>query len=152
MSACPCPAGGHRDHAASDDASGIPVACAPASAVASLPSQASTDREAYAAAAPPPSHDASRAAQQETSEPAAEDHDEIPPGEMPLPSNAGDFVEEIHSRIDLFEVWQKLLRSKDDKIRQRAVERLTDLRYKGTATSGEEPQQFIFDLPRPKRD
>ena len=76
----------------------------------------------------------------------------IPGGEFPLPDNPGDFVEEIHRRADLFIVWQKLLKSKDLKIKQRAVERLTDLRYKSLADQTEEPQQFIFDMPRPNRD
>lgn len=78
--------------------------------------------------------------------------DKIPPGEGPLPATPGDFVEEIHRRIDLFKVWQRLLKSKDLKIKQRAVERLTDLRYKGAAALAEEPQEIIFDMPRPKRD
>jgi hypothetical protein len=77
---------------------------------------------------------------------------QVPPGEGPLPATADEFVDEIHSRIDLFEVWQGLLRSTDDKIKQRAVERLTDLRYKTGSSQAEEPQQIIFDLPRPKRD
>jgi hypothetical protein len=76
----------------------------------------------------------------------------IPGGEFPLPASPGEFVEEIHRRIDLFEVWLGLLREEDDKIRQRAVEKLTEMRYKGAAALAEEPQQFIFDMPRPKRD
>jgi len=82
----------------------------------------------------------------------ANNGDKIPPGEGPLPLNPGEFVEEIHRRIDLFQVWQNLLKSKDKKIKQRAVERLTDLRYKGAAAFAEEPQEIIFDMPRPKRD
>ena len=76
----------------------------------------------------------------------------IPPGEVPLPANPGEFVEEIHKRMDLFRVWQNLLKSKDAKIKQRAAERLTDLRYKGAAALEDEPQQIVFDMPRPKRD
>ena len=74
------------------------------------------------------------------------------PGKSPLPQSPSEFVEEIHRRIDLFKVWQSLLRSKDAKIKQRAVERLTELRYKGAAALEEEPQQIVIDLPRPKRD
>jgi hypothetical protein len=76
----------------------------------------------------------------------------IPGGELPLPASPSEFVEEIHRRIDLFEVWLGLLREKDDKIRQRAVEKLTEMRYKGAAALADEPPQIIFDLPRPKRD
>jgi hypothetical protein len=46
----------------------------------------------------------------------------------------------------LIEVWHKLLASKDEKIKQRAVERLTAIRYKGDAALEEEPQQIIFDI------
>ncbi len=49
-------------------------------------------------------------------------------------------------------VWQELLNSKDDKIKQRAVERLTDLRYKTAAGLTEEPQRIVIDMPRPDRD
>jgi len=80
------------------------------------------------------------------------DHDEIPGGEFSLPADAGEFVEEIHRRTDLFVVWKKLLNSKDEKIKQRAVERLTDLRYKGAASLAEEPQRIVIDMPRPDRD
>jgi len=76
----------------------------------------------------------------------------IPGGEFPLPDNPGDFVEEIHRRADLFIAWQKLLNSKDEKIKQRAVEKLTEMRYKGTAALADEPQQIVIDIPRPKRD
>lgn len=76
----------------------------------------------------------------------------VPPGEGPLPENPGDFVEEIHKRIDLFKIWQGLLQNKDEKIKQRAVEKLTEMRYKGAAALEEEPQQIVIDLPRPKRD
>jgi hypothetical protein len=72
--------------------------------------------------------------------------DKIPPGVGPLPPNPGEFVEEIHSRIDLFEVWQSLLESEDEKIRQRAVEKLTEMRYKGVAALADEPQQIFIDI------
>jgi hypothetical protein len=77
---------------------------------------------------------------------------EYPPGEGPLPLDPAEFVEEIHQRVDLFEVWVGLLNSGDDKIRQRAVEKLTEMRYKSAASPEEEPQEIIFDLVRPKRE
>jgi hypothetical protein len=45
----------------------------------------------------------------------------------------------------LFRIWQSLLRSKDPRIKQRAVEKLTDMRYKGAALE-EEPQQVVVDI------
>ena len=76
----------------------------------------------------------------------------LPPAKYPLPEAAGEFVEEIHRKVDLTEVWQSLLRSADDKIRQRAAERLTDLRYKLEVAAEDEPQQILFDVPRPDPD
>jgi hypothetical protein len=67
-------------------------------------------------------------------------------GEGPLPTDPGDFVEEIHQRVDLFEVWQALLNSKDDKIKQRAVEKLTEMRYKGASALEEERPQIVIDI------
>jgi hypothetical protein len=136
----------HRDQAASDDASGASVASAAISAFA-----AGTDREAYAEAAPPRTNGEATGSHEEAPDGRTK-VETIPPGEFPLPQNPGEFVEEIHRRIDLFEVWLGLLNSEDEKIKQRAVERLTDLRYKGAAALADESQQIIIDLPRPKRD
>jgi hypothetical protein len=133
------------DRAASDDASGAAVAIA-ATAIA-----AGADRQACAEAAPPPPHGAPQQAPGEKPSGTGSTK-QVPPGEGPLPDTADEFVDEIHSRIDLFEVWVGLLRSEDEKIKQRAAERLTDLRYKTGSSQAEEPQQIIFDLPRPKRD
>ena len=149
--------------AASVDASGASVASAAASAAAGA------DREAYAEAAHAPNGRArSRQAKAEprprvpgdanarvvTGEDSASSsiQKKVPPGEGPLPTDPDEFVEEIHRRIDLFRVWQALLESKDEKVKQRAAERLTDLRYKGMSALAEEPQQIIFDMPRPLRD
>ncbi|SRR5258708_5713393 len=70
----------------------------------------------------------------------------IPGGEFPLAENPADFVEEIHRRADLFIVWQNLLNSTDPKIQQRAVEKLTEMRYKGAAALSDEPQQIVIDI------
>ncbi len=129
----------HGNHAASDDASGATVASAAISAAAG------TVRDAHAPAAPPHPNGAT--------DPEDKDKSKIvPPGEGPLPANPGDFVEEIHKRIDLFKIWQGLLQNGDDKIKQRAVEKMTEMRYKGATALEEEPQQIVIDLPRPKRD
>ncbi len=68
--------------------------------------------------------------------------------DVPLPDDPGIFVDEIHEVVDLQQQWVNLLRSKDEKIRQRAIERLTDMKYKGAHTADEEPR-LILDLPRP---
>jgi hypothetical protein len=104
-----------------------------------------TGCEAYAVAAPlrPNGHSP------QSADKAPDQNDEkelIPGGEFPLPENPADFVEEIHRRADLFEVWQKLLNHEDPKIQQRAVEKLTEMRYKGVAALADEPQQVVVDI------
>ena len=157
----PAPASAERDgppvqlaHAASDDAGGATVASAALAAVAGA------DRQAYAAAAPsPPNGASSRArsnAKNKRNGSAAPGDDqpnqtsnekmELPRGRSPLPTDPTEFVQEIHRKIDLMEVWHSLLRSEDQKVQQRAAERLTDMFYKGAATSGEESQQIVVDI------
>jgi len=142
--------------AASVDAGGSPNANSSA-----FPAAASMDRQTYAAAAPPPPHPESwdapecrnaRNAKEESQTATKQDLDNIPPGEAPLPSSPADFVEEVHRDTDLFKVWRSLLRSEDEKIRQRAVEKLTEMRYKGAAALADEPQRIIIDMPGPTRD
>jgi len=135
-----------RDRTASDDASGASAARA-----ASTASAAGTVREACADAPPPRTNGELREA------PAKKSRDQgkpraIPPGEKPLPADPGEFVEEIHKKIDLTKVWRALLRSKDPKIKQRAAEKLTEMRYKGAAALADEPQRIIIDMPGPHRD
>jgi hypothetical protein len=135
----------HGNHAASDDASGASVASAAISAAAGAA------RDAHAHAVPPHPNGAMHQQAGNNSEDNGKS-EIVPPGEGPLPENPGDFVEEIHKRIDLFKIWQGLLQNKDEKIKQRAAEKLTEMRYKGAAALEEEPQQIVIDLPRPKRD
>jgi hypothetical protein len=71
---------------------------------------------------------------------------QVPPGEYPLPDNPAEFVEEIHRKVDLTEIWEGLLRSEDEKVRQRAAERLTAMFYEDDAISADEPQQVVLDL------
>jgi len=135
----------HGDRAASDDASGASVASA------AFSSAAGTAREACAEAAPPHPNGAVHQEDGKNSKGKGKSRI-VPPGEGPLPANPGDFVEEIHKRIDLFKIWQGLLQNGDDKIKQRAVEKMTEMRYKGAAALDEEPQRIVIDMPRPDRD
>ena len=114
-----------------------------------------TDCAGYAEVAPPHPIGEVHEVGGNTPEPetkAKSKKEKIPGGEFPLPGNPGEFVEEIHRRTDLFIVWQKLLNHGDPKIQQRAVEKLTEMRYKGAAALADEPQQIIIDMPGPKRD
>ncbi len=129
-----------RDQAASDDPRRAPVAMDASSIIAP-----GTDCAEYAEVALLRSnghpHDLASKAFKRRGE-----NEPIPGGESPLPENPGDFVEEIQRRADLFIVWQELLNSKDDKIKQRAAEKLTEMRYKGAAALADEPQQIIIDI------
>ncbi len=134
-----------RDRAASDDASGVTVSSDAGSVAAPSTVQACAD------VTPPHPNGNSHGASALTAGPSSA-KDKIPGGEFPLPADPGEFVEEIHSRIDLFKVWHTLLESKDDKIKQRAVEKLTEMRYKGAAAMADELQPIIIDMPGPERE
>lgn len=72
---------------------------------------------------------------------------EVPPGKHPLPEDPTKFVNEIHRKIDITEIWHELLRHGDEKVRQRAVERLTSMLYDdGGVASDDEPQQLVMDI------
>lgn len=153
--------------AASVDASRASAASAAASAAAGA------DREAYAEAAHAPNgrkrprqakaepqprvpgdaHPRKAAGDKADSDDAQERRPTRPgPGEYPLPDDIADFVDEIHSRIDLFEILSDLLGSKDEKVKQRALEKLLEMKYGRSAESSEEPVQIIMNAPRPQRD
>ena len=79
---------------------------------------------------------------------------EIVPGLEPLPIDGEAFVDAVHAQVDLVQLEVDLLSSDDDKIVQRELAYLRELRYgKRAAPAGDDgPQQFIFDAPRPERD
>ena len=77
----------------------------------------------------------------------------IPPGLEPLPIDGEAFVDAVHSRVDLVSLEEKLLNSLDEKVVQRELAYLRELRYgKRAPSSDDEPAQIIFDMPRPERD
>ncbi len=135
-----------RDQAASDDDSRASVTGAAGSGTAP-----GTDCQAYADAATPPPDgalDKTGSKRRDT----VKEFPPIPGGEFPLPADPGEFVEEIHRNADLLIAWKRLLNSKDEKIRQRAVEKLTEMHYKGAAALADEPRRIIIDMPEPNRD
>lgn len=98
----------------------------------------------------------SRAPSEENSRKDAKDTADtvdIPPGSEPLPADGLGFVDAIHEHVDLFLACARLVKSTDEKIAQRMMERLLEMSYgKGPATAGEEVPPIIFDAPRPIRD
>jgi hypothetical protein len=78
---------------------------------------------------------------------------EIVPGLEPLPIDGEAFVDAVHAQVDLVQLEVDLLSSTDDKIVQRELAYLRELRYgKRAPSSDDEPAQIIFDMPRPERD
>lgn len=135
---------GLRGLAASDDARGATLAMD-----ASIIHAPGRDHDACAEVATPhppgkpEKHAREKAAEEKDSKGKSEP---IPGGELPLPADPGEFVEEIHRRASLLEVWQRLLNHEDPKIQQRAVEKLTEMRYKGASAMADEPQQIVIDI------
>jgi hypothetical protein len=78
---------------------------------------------------------------------------EVVPGLEPLPVDGEAFVDAVHTQVDLVQLEVDLLSSKDDKIVQRELAYLRELRYgKHAAIADDEPLPIIFDAPRPERD
>ena len=77
----------------------------------------------------------------------------IPPGSKPLPADGVGFVDAMHAHVDLYLACARLVKSGDEKIAQRMVERLLEMSYgKSPAPAGDEMPQIIFDAPRPIED
>jgi hypothetical protein len=147
--------------AASVDASDLSVANATASSAA-----AGAEREAYADVAPvegegkqpqtavaasPSRRRSGKETPEEAS--AAKPLRRIRPGLEPLPVDGEAFVDAVHAKVDLVQLEVQLLKSKDDKVAQRELAYLGELRYGKRAEPGDdEPTQIIFDMPGPERD
>ncbi|MHB8503695.1 MAG: hypothetical protein ACYDCG_00320 [Candidatus Acidiferrales bacterium] len=78
---------------------------------------------------------------------------DIPPGSEPLPEDGVGFVDAMHAHVDLYLACARLVKSGDEKIAQRMVERLLEMSYgKSPAAAGDDAPQIIFDAPRPIED
>jgi hypothetical protein len=148
--------------AASVDASELSVANAATSSVA-----AGADREAYADVAPsrgkgkrPQTAKAAsrsrgkKSGKKKGKEPGEADARRVVlPALEPLPVDGEAFVDAVHAQVDLVQLEVDLLSSKDDKIVQRELAYLRELRYgKRAPVADDEPTQIIFDMPGPERD
>src|SRR5258708_367877 len=75
------------------------------------------------------------------------------PGLEPLPIDGEAFVDAVHTQVDLVQLEVDLLSSTDDKIVQRELAYLRELRYgKRAAPAGDEMPQIIVDMPGPGED
>jgi hypothetical protein len=77
---------------------------------------------------------------------------EIVPGLEPLPIDGEAFVDAVHAQVDLVQLEVGLLSSKDDKIVQRELACLRELRYGKRAPVEDSEPQIILDMQRPERD
>ena len=71
-----------------------------------------------------------------------------------LPGNGPQFVKAVNSFVQMVGVECGLLLDKDAKVRQRAIEHLTDLAYgkNSRVVEEERPRQISWNLPRPESD
>lgn len=146
--------------AASDDASDLSVANASASSAA-----AGAERDANADAAlaqgegrrPRTGEAAAQLqgamnGQARNDAGAAGDRRNVVPGLEPLPINGEAFVDAVHTQVDLVQLEVDLLSSKDDKLVQRELAYLRELRYGKHAPAGDDGPQIILDMQRPERE
>jgi hypothetical protein len=148
--------------AASDDASELSVANAAASSAAARADREACAEVALAQGEGKQSPSAGTASQSHLKKSAKEGQPEsgaarasrkIPPGLEPLPVDGEAFVDAVHAQVDLVRLEVKLLRSKDQKIVQREVAYLRELRYgKRAPAADDEPPQIIVDMPGPEGD
>ena len=69
-----------------------------------------------------------------------------------LPVDGAVFVDRVNARIDLVELAELQLRSRDEKVSGRHLEQLLEMKYGKNARAAESAPKVIFDLPRPERD
>jgi hypothetical protein len=76
----------------------------------------------------------------------------IPPGREPLPVDGEAFVDAVHAKVDLVQIEVALLKSEDEKIRQRELAYLRELRYGKHGPAGDDAPQIILDMQQPERE
>lgn len=70
----------------------------------------------------------------------------------PLALDAPGFVDEMHLRANLYAICKELLKSGDEKLRQRTWERLLEMKYgKGAGAPAEEVPRVDVEFPPPER-
>jgi hypothetical protein len=153
-----------RGRAASDDARDIPSAAAAYSAPAgkergacaevALPPESETNRRLNGAKKEtgkgtphvPSEKDEKKGAKKNTKK-DKDDQVDIPPGSQPLPGDGAGFVDAMHEHVDIYLACARLVKSGDQKIAQRMVERLLEMKYgKGPAVTAEEEPEIVIDI------
>lgn len=138
-----------QGRAASDDARDFPTAAAASSA------SAGTERDACAEVALPPEGGTKRRNGGSTNRagtgaphvPSETKLVDIPPGSKPLPADGSGFVDALHKHVDICRACARLVKSTDEKIAQRMVERLLEMKYgKGPTATTEESPEIVIDI------
>ena len=71
----------------------------------------------------------------------------IPRGKTALAADGAGFVDVVHQHVDLYRASAHLVRSADEKISQRMVERLLEMKFgKGPAAATDEGPEYVFDI------
>ena len=72
---------------------------------------------------------------------------DIPPGSEPLPENGAGFVDAMHEHVDIYQACARLVKSGDQKIAQRMVERLLEMKYgKAASAPPEDAPEIVIDI------
>jgi hypothetical protein len=72
---------------------------------------------------------------------------DIPPGSEPLPEAGAGFVDALHEQVDIYLACARLVKSGDQKIAQRMVERLLEMKYgKAASVTAEEAPEIVIDI------
>lgn len=78
---------------------------------------------------------------------------DIPPGIAPLAADGQGFVDTMHAHVDLYLACARLVKSSDEKIAQRMVERLLEMSYgKSPSQCSEDAAPAPFSPPQPAKD
>ena len=147
-----------KGRAASDDARDFPTAAAASSAAAGK------ERDACAEVAQAPEGEKNsrpngrnRRAGTGTSRAPSEDDKpkdksekdtvDIPPSSEPLPEDGAGFVDAMHEHVNIYMACARLVKSRDQKIAQRMVERLLEMKYgKAASVTAEEAPEIVIDI------
>ncbi len=74
------------------------------------------------------------------------DMEELSSGGAQMPADSAAFVDAVHARVNLVEAWERQVRSKDEKVVQRALENLNGMKYERGGTSREAPREYTIDV------
>jgi hypothetical protein len=151
-----------KGRAASDDARDIPSAAAASSAAAGTErgacAEVAAPLEGGADGSPKPKKNRDKGGRGTSHVPSernkkAKEMVNIPPGSEPLPSDGVGFVDAMHAHVDLYLACARLVKSGDEKIAQRMVERLLEMSYgKSPAAASDDAPQIVFEPPQSIED